>query len=88
MAGKVNQVQVSPEVEVIKTIKRGVQELSKKLIEEASQYSEFRADMIKTAIALMQSKYRIQNIQELVGIKRESIDSILSYIIALRALRL
>lgn len=65
------------EVEVLETLKNGVQEFSKKLVEEASQYSEFRTDLVKVAIALSLEKYRIMNPQELRGIKKSDIYTIL-----------
>ena len=65
------------DIETIETLKKGISEFSKRLIEKASQFSNFRTDMIRTAIALSQGKYRIMNPQELKGIKKDDIDTIL-----------
>ena len=65
------------DIEVLETIKRGISEFSKRLIEKASSFSEFRTDMIRTAIALMQGKYRIQNPEDLKGLKKSDIRTIL-----------
>jgi len=65
------------EVEVLETLKNGVQEFSKKLAKEASMYGDFREDLAKIVIALSTDKYRIRNPQELKGLKKDDIDTIL-----------
>jgi len=65
------------DINAIETLKEGIEEFSKKLIEEASNYSEFRTDMIRTAIALSQGKYGIANPEELKGLEKDNIDTIL-----------
>jgi len=65
------------DIRTIEAIKEAIEEFSKRLIEEASNYSKFRADLIKIAIAMSLGKYRIMNPQELKGLKRESIETIL-----------
>lgn len=65
------------DIRTLEAIKEAIEEFSKKLIEKASQFSELREDMIKTAIALSQGKYRIQNPEALVGIKKDDIKTIL-----------
>lgn len=65
------------EIEVLEGLKKGIEEFSKRLIEEASNYSKFRADLIKIAIALSLRKYRIANPEALRGIKKDDIETVL-----------
>jgi len=65
------------EIEVLESLRKGIEEFSKELTKKATMYNEFREDMVRTAIALMQGKYRIANPEELKGLEKDNIDTIL-----------